>query len=131
MLSLKLFYNRITSYNRELINLLLVMFNWLLIILKVLKLEKKESDSDTTKEDLKRLYLYKDISLYIIDYIHIYMYSLCFNFLFNTKYSNYTDFKTKQLSNSRFYIFNNKFTILSFSRLHLYGLKSIWYHIRF
>ncbi len=39
--------------------------------------------------------------------------------------------KTKQLTNNGFYYFNNQFNILSINQLYLYGIRSVWKHLRF
>ena len=130
VLSFRLFWHKIVSHNQNILGLFLLMFNWILVILQILKLEKKESDINVVKENWSRIYLHKGLVFSILDYMYLYMYSVCFNFFSNKEYIYYMDFKTKQLNNNGFYLFNSNINIFSIQQLSLYGLRSIWTHLR-
>lgn len=101
------------------------MLNWLLIILRIRRLERKKCDSDRSEEDSKKSFLYKSCILPIVDYFPTYLNSLHFNFFQNNDYIYYMHVKNKQLNNNGFYLFNNNINIFSTSQLSYYGLKSI------
>lgn len=117
--------------NQSIIELLLLVFNWFVVLLKIIRLEEKESDVEVISEDWKRKILYKHSSIQLIDYLYTYLYFIQYHFNKNTKHIFYMGVKTEQLDNNFFYLFNNKQTLLSIQQLGFYGIKSLWNHLRF
>ena len=106
------------------------MLNWLLVIFKIRKLEKKKSDNNVTTEDWHRIYLQKGVLVSFIDYVYLCMYSAHFNLFSNPDHIYYMSSKIKQLNNNGFYMFSNSYNIFSLKQLSFYGLRSIWNHIK-
>lgn len=107
------------------------VLGWSFFLLKIAQLEKKKSDREVLNENWKRKALHKDTALNISDCIYIYFYYIYFSFWENTKHVFFMDSKIQQLGNNNFYIFNNSVTLYSIQQLGLYGLKSVWSHLRF
>ena len=100
------------------------------MVLQIITLDKKESDLNVFTDYLYKLYLYKGITLCVIDCIYVYTYTMYFNFFTSSDSVFYTSTKVKQLDNNNIYIFNNKIDLFSLQQLLFYGLQSVWGHLR-
>ncbi len=127
----RLFLYKIVEQNKHLSSLLFLLLDWFLNLFKVVKLEKKNSD-------LIAISVYKEKKLFsgafflgLVDYIYIYVLTVSMGIKLNLKSTFSMNIKTKQLGNGGFYLFNNQFSTTSLNQLYLYGLRSMWKHLRF
>ncbi len=118
-------------HNRPVINLLFLILEWLLALLKISRLEEKESDSEVLSVKFEKTFIQKGILISVVDYIYIKVYSSLSTFSKNLNHVFFMESKTQQLDVNGFYFFNNKFSLSSVHQLSLYGLRSIWKHLRF
>lgn len=131
VLVFKSFFQKLVLQNQFIVDLLLLVFNWFVILLYIVRLEEKESDLEVINENWKRKTLYQNFIIPFIDYIYLSIYFIKYSCYKNTSHIFSMDFKIKQLNNNNFYYFHNKKTLLSFQQLIFYGLRSLWMHFRF
>jgi hypothetical protein len=112
-------------HNRPVINLLFLILEWLLALLKISRLEEKESDSEVLSVKFEKTFIQKGILISVVDYIYIKVYSSLSTFSKNLNHVFFMESKTQQLDVNGFYFFNNKFSLSSVHQLSLYGLRSI------
>jgi hypothetical protein len=110
---------------------LLLIIDWFLNTFKIYRLETLESDSEVLGVSWKKNILNRGILISTIDYLYVLLYSSYFSGFLNLNYVFFMNLKTKQLNNNGFYVFNNKTSISSIQQSALYGLRSIWKHLRF
>ena len=131
--SFKAFFKKIKkiiTQNTHINNLLSLFVNWLLILFRLPKQEKIESDSSVINTIKEKYVLNKNVFLLLLDYIYLYVSSF-FCYFRGFKKTSLLEDKVKQLDNVSFYRFNNKNSMLSIQQLFLFGLRSIWKHLRY
>jgi hypothetical protein len=122
---------KISPYVKNRTDLGFLILNWLLVILQIKKLEVRDSDKDENGgRSWEKLHIHKNYTYHTIDYLFINANSIYFNFFHKKSNFYYMDLKIKQLKNNNMYLFNNNVSIFSIKQLSLYGLESIWSHIR-
>jgi hypothetical protein len=73
--------------------------------------------------------MFKGLFWYIFDIAVVYFFSK--SFLLNSKFNHFSfDIKLKQINNNNFYQFNNNVNLSSLTQTYLYGLRSVWKHLR-
>lgn len=98
-------------------------------MLKISRIEYKNTDLlviSTYKEKLSI-----STRFILLDYLFVLFSSFSSSIFSNIKNIFSMNLKTKQLTNNGFYYFNNQFNILSINQLYLYGIRSVWKHLRF
>jgi len=131
MLSLRSFLYKIVEQNQHLGSLLFLLVDWFLNVFRVVKLEDKNSDVFVVSTYKEKSFLSKGFFLNLVDYIYLYTLTISMSIKSNIKNTFSMTTKTKQLNNSGFYLFNNVFNLSSLNQLYLYGLRSVWKHLRF
>ncbi len=131
MLSLRSFLYKIVEQNQHLGSLLFLLVDWFLNVFRVVKLEDKNSDVFVVSTYKEKSFLSKSFFLNLVDYIYLYTLTISMSIKSNIKNTFSMTTKTKQLNNSEFYLFNNVFNLSSLNQLYLYGLRSVWKHLRF
>ncbi len=101
-----------------------------MVLFRLPKLEKSESDQFVINIVKEKSLLNTNIFLLLFDYIYLYVFSL-FCYFGGFKKTSLPEDKIQQLDNVSFYRFNNKITLLSTQQLFLFGLRSIWKHLRY
>ena len=127
----RLFLRKTIEQNKHLGGLLFLIVDWFLSTLKVIKLENKNSDLIVISTYKEKRFFSNTLLLSLIDYVYIYLLTVSMGIELNIKNTFSMNIKTKQLDNSGFYLFNNVFNLSSLNQLHLYGLRSVWKHLRF
>jgi len=122
--SFKSFFKKIIAQNTHINNLLPLFADWLLVLFRLPKLEKSESDQFVINIVKEKSLLNTNIFLLLFDYIYLYVFSL-FCYFGGFKKTSLPEDKIQQLDNVSFYRFNNKITLLSTQQLFLFGLRSI------
>jgi len=117
--------NRIFYQNIRVICVIFLILDWLLIILKIRKLDHAESDDDVVELEWEKTLLHFGFFWFLIDYTFLIVSSACLNLSNKNKRTSNMSVKISQLSNNNMYIFNNNMGILSFSQTFLYGARSI------
>ncbi len=129
MLLLKSFFKKIIEQNKQINNLILLILNWLLVLFKISKLDKSESDLSVLNTNKEKQILTIGVFYLFLDYLYLYLsYFYCFIGTFSSLYLLNT--KTHQLDNNSFYKFFNLYNINSTKQLFMYGLRSVWKHLR-
>ena len=105
------------------------MLNWLLVVLRIIKLDNKDSDLSVLNTTKEKYILNRGVYFLFLDYFYLYTSSFFFYFN-NLRGTSPIDIKIQQLTNKNFYKFNGVATVFSVQQLYLYGLKSIWKHLR-
>lgn len=131
MLSLRSFLHKTVEQNQHLGSLLFLLLDWFLNIFKVTKLEDRNSDLVVVSTYKEKTFFAKNFFLTLVDYLYLYTLTISMSIKLNIKNTFSMDTKTKQLNNSGFYLFNNSFNLVSLNQLYLYGLRSVWKHLRF
>jgi len=131
MSSFALFLQKFFLYNRSVSSLIFLILEWLFVVLKITRLEKKESDLDVVDVKWEKTILNKNPLFFFIDTVYLYLSSMNFNFYKNINHVFFMEAKTQQLNTGGFYSFSNRFSLFSITQLSLYGLRSIWKHLRF
>ena len=119
-------FNQNNQFNR----LVFVLLNWLFNGFKLSKLDEKLSDSNILYSKWEKNVLSNNIYISVLDYILVLFFSYTSSFLNKIKKTNLITNKLVQLNNNGFYIFNNKSEINNQKQLYLYGLRSVWNHLR-
>ena len=122
---------KIIAQNQQLSNLLFLLLDWFINVLKITRLENKNSDLTILTSNRERAILSKFFLSNLLDSLFIYFYSFLFGFFFNLSNVFSMNVKTQQLNNNGFYFFNNIFGIFSTQQLYLYGLRSVWKHLQY
>ena len=130
MSSFVLFLQKFFLYNRSIGSLVFLILEWLFVVLKITRLEKKESDLEVVDVKWEKTILNKNPLFFFIDTVYLYLYSMNFNFFKNTNHVFFMESKIQQLNTGGFYSFSNRFNLFSVTQLSLYGLRSIWKHLR-
>ena len=123
------FLRKVIEQNKQINTLIFLFVNWLTIVFKISKKEKKK-DTDVVSLDWEKNTLVQGIMWVYLDYVLLYTTSSCLNFKKNFRSTFVMDDKIKQLNNNNFYLFNNNVTINSIIQLYFYGLKSLWKSLR-
>jgi hypothetical protein len=123
-------FRNIFNQNTYLSTLIFLILNWFLVVFKVTKVNETNSYKDFVQFELYKKLAFKGLFWYFLDLFYFYIFSFCFSFLKKSKQSNF-NFKLTQLNNNNFYKFNNNNTLLSTTQTFLYGLRSVWKHLRF
>ncbi len=123
------FLKKTIEQNKQINNLILLILDWLLIVFRVSRLEKPEADLSVLNTTREKQLLTTGLFFLVIDYTYMYLSSL-YLYINNYRNTSLVDVKTQQLDNNNFYKFNNKTNIHSTQQLFLYGLKSVWKHLR-
>ena len=131
MLTLQFFLKKAFLQNISIITSVTLLFNWFLINFKITKQEENDSDSDVFNIGKKKFTFCKNVSSNILDILYIKIYTYFSYISKNTKHLFFFEYKTQQLTNNSFYLFNNNQSIFSIQQSTLYGFKSIWKHLRF
>ena len=126
MVFFNFFFNFFTSVfyqNKIILNVFFVFIGWFLNLVCVYKNNIFLKNNLVKFETEKGLFLF-NIYFYILDILHMY-YTQFKCYKYNSKL---VFFKTNSLNNNKFYVFNNIF--VNNSQIFLYGLRSIWKHLR-
>ena len=126
-----IFLRKVADQNQQLVNLILLIVNWLLVVFKISKLDKIESDKDVIHIEWEKNFLFKGFFWVFIDTLSLFFLSRVLNFKNNVRQTFLMKTKVSQLTNNNFYIFNNKESLFSATQITLYGLRSFWKHLRF
>jgi len=94
------------------------------------KIGKKESDLEVVDVKWEKTFLNKGLLLSFIDTLFLFAFSKNFNFKKNINHVFFMESKTQQLNTNGFYLFSNIFNLFSITQLSLYGMRSIWKHLR-
>ena len=130
MSSFGLFLQKIVLQNQSISSLVFLTIEWLFVVLKITRLEKKESDLEVVDVKWEKTFLNKGLLLSFIDTLFLFAFSKNFNFKKNIKHVFFMESKTQQLNTNGFYLFSNIFNLFSITQLSLYGMRSIWKHLR-
>lgn len=123
MLSFRSFLRKTVDQNQQLSNLLFLFLDWALNVLKISRVEYKNTDLlviNTYKEKLSL-----STRFLVLDCIFVLFSSVSSGIFSNLKNIFSMNIKTKQLNTSGFYIFNNNFNVFSINQLYLYGVRSV------
>lgn len=120
----------IINQNTYLNTLILLILNWFLVIFRVNKVNGVSSHEGITQFEFYKMLAFKGVFWYFLDLFYFYFLSLYLNLKRKTRESNF-NFKLSQLDNNSFYMFNNVYGVNSALQTSLFGLRSIWKHIRF
>ena len=123
------FLRKTVEQNRQLSNLLFLFFDWFLNVFRVSRVEYLSTDLLVINTHKEKISL--STRFVLLDYLFTLFTSLSSSGVSNIRNIFSMSIKTKQLNTAGFYIFNNHFTIFSINQLYLYGLRSIWKHLRF
>lgn len=128
MLLFRSFLRKVIEQNKQISCLVLLILDWFLVVFRISRLDKEEADSSVLNTIEEKKILTAGIFITFIDYLFTYSFSI----YYRGKYRNtlLVESKTQQLDNNNFYKFNNTQNILSVQQLFLYGLKSVWKHLR-
>jgi hypothetical protein len=124
MLLFKAFFKKIVEQNKQVGILVFLLLNWLLVVLRITKLDKTDSDMSVLNTTKEKYILSRGIYFLFLDYLYLYVGSLLFYFN-NFKGVVPVNIKIQQLNNNNFYKFNNVLSVFSVQQLCLYGLKSV------
>lgn len=129
MLSFRSFFKKIIEQNKQINNLILLILDWLLVVFRISKLDKSDADLSVLNTNKEKQLLTTGFFVVFVDYIYLYLSSI---YLYISNYRNtpIVNVKTQQLDNNNFYKFNNVTNIHSTQQLFLYGLRSVWKHLR-
>jgi len=86
MSSFVLFLQKFFLYNRSIGSLVFLILEWLFVVLKITRLEKKESDLEVVDVKWEKTILNKNPLFFFIDTVYLYLYSMNFNFFKNTNH---------------------------------------------
>lgn len=106
-----------------------MVLDWFLVVFRITKLETPKVDESVLNTVEVKQVLTTGIFLVLIDYVYLYL-SFLYFYMRSHRNNTLVDIKIQQLDNNNFYKFNNKSSILSSQQLFLYGLRSIWKHLR-
>jgi len=120
----KAFFRKIVEQNKQVGILVSLLLNWLLVVLRITKLDKTDSDISVLNTTKEKYILSRGIYFLFLDYLYLYVGSLLFYFN-NLRGVVPVDIKIQQLNNNNFYKFNNVLSASSVQQLCLYGLKSV------
>lgn len=126
-----LFISVLVNQNKSITGLFFLILDWLLNLFRVERLEKKDSDKKISYTTWENKYILGNFNLLFVDYIFVYLLSTLLNFKKRIKKTFLIKSKLSQLDNNKFYLFNNSESIFTTTQLSLYGLKSVWKHLRF
>lgn len=124
------FFKDIYTHNKQVYLVVFTILGWFINIFKVPVLDSKESDSGFLSLESQKVFLNKGFFLYTVD--------LCFLLLLSKRFATksqknvnlFMSVKTSQFSNANFYTFNTKVSLNNNKQLFLYGLQSMWSHLR-
>lgn len=131
MLLFRSFLQKTVQQNQQIGSLLFLVIDWLLNIFKITRLEDKSSDTVVIHTNKEKVFLSKGATVYLLDLFHLYLYTQLSKPSSNLKSIFSMNIKTQQLTNGGFYLFNNPFNNTSLQQLYLYGMRSVWKHLRF
>ena len=131
VLLLKSFFFKTISNNLHVGTVLFVLFDWFIEVFKIIRLEEKESDTDVSEARWEKKTLHEGVMIFCIDYLYLCIYSSFFKGLKNVNNVYFMNSKIQQFNGNGFYTFNNKTNLFSIEQSFLYGLRSIWKHLRF
>lgn len=124
------FLKNVFLQNRRLFMLLSLLLDWLIATFKVDILDAEGSDDEFLRTESSRYILFKGLYWSLIDFFFLYITSKNFSLYVRNNTTLYTTKKADQLSNNNFLRFNNSTTVKNNKQLFLYGLQSLWCHMR-
>jgi hypothetical protein len=116
--------------NKQVFGLVAVLLDWLSTALRVEDLGSEKSDTEFLRVEDYKFTLCKGLYWSLIDFLLVYLLSNRFFYKNQNSVNFFVTKKTEQLYNNKFLLFNNSDTTLGNKQLFLYGLQSIWSHIR-
>lgn len=125
------FLQKTVQQNQQIGSLLFLVVDWLLNIFKITRLEDKNSDTIVIYTNKEKTILSKGVAVSLLDLFYLYFYTQLSKPSSNLKSIFSMNIKTQQLTNGGFYLFNNPFNNNSLQQLYLYGMRSVWKHLRF
>lgn len=125
------FFKKTVEQNQQLSGLLFLLLDWFLNVLRVSRVEHESTDTTIINTHKEKLLLSSGTNVIFLDYFLLLINSITLNGLLNIKNIFSMNLKTKQLTTGGFYSFNNHFNLFSINQLYLYGIRSIWKHLRF
>ena len=124
------FFLKTVYQNKSIFSLFFTFVDWVLINLRVSKLESTTSDKSTYQYEIEKSVFFGGV-FWFIDLFFLYYTSYKFSHKQNL-FTGTNNIKLKQLNNGNFYNFNNNSTTLSANLQTVFlGLVSIWKHLRF
>ena len=124
MVFLKFFFNFFFSIffqNRNFLNVFVVFINWLICLLSITK-NSNILNTNLIKFEIEKNIFNKSIFFYFLDILVVIFMQYNKYMLGNRVFS----FKIQNLNNNKFYLFNST----NNQYILLYGLRSIWKHLR-
>ncbi len=122
-------FRNIFNQNTYISSLFFLILNWFLLVFRVNKVNDLSSEGDIAQLEFFKKLASRGVFLYFLDYLFIYFLSSYLNIKKKVKQSTF-NFKLVQLNNNNFYRFNNRYTLNSTIQTYLYGLRSVWKHLR-
>ncbi len=122
-------FRNIFNQNTYISTLVFLILNWLLLVFKVNNVNDTSLSKDIVQLELYKKLVFKGFFWFLLDILFTYSFSVYLNFKGKVKQSTFS-FKLIQLDNNNFYKFNNLNTVNSTTQTYLYGLRSIWKHLR-
>lgn len=111
--------------------LIFLVLDWFLVTFKVTKFdESSNSDLDFYYYEWEKKIICRGFFWSFVDYFSFFLFSYSYRFNQKLNHSGF-NVKLKQINNNMFYSFNNSFDVKSTTQTFLYGLRSIWKHLRF
>jgi hypothetical protein len=125
------FLRTVFNQNKKIINLIFLLLNWFLVALKITQNNKIKFDNSIINFEWEKSFSQKGFLFSLIDTFFLLCLNRLFRFKNSLKKNFYVTSKISQLDNNKFYTFNNKENFNSTLQLFLYGLRSVWKHLRF
>ena len=119
------FLVRLFYQNKTIIDLLFLVINWLLLVLKISKKNNKNKVINWINWEQNTIY--GGFFWIFLDNLFLLFFSKNFNFIKNSKIKHIINDKSKQFNND-IYKFNNS---VNYHQSYLSGFKSMWVHLRY
>ena len=128
--SLLYFFKVVFLQNKQVYSLCFILLNWFLVTFCVSTLVVEESNTDFLKIENSKITLHKGLHWVIIDILLLYFLSNRFFYKNQNGVNAFTLKKTEQLLNNKFLLSNSTATAVNNKQIFLYGLQSMWNHMR-
>lgn len=129
MLLFRSFFKRTVEQNKQISALVFLILNWLLFAFRIPTLDNSDSDASVLNTTKEKYILNRGLYFLFLDYIYTWISSFYY-YNNNIRGTMSVDVKVQQLNNNKFYKFNNNNSLLYTTQLFLYGLRSVWKHLR-
>lgn len=123
------FIRKILEQNLHVSTLIFLILDWFLVSFRISKTNNVNSDLDLYYLEWEKKLMFCGVFWSFIDLFSLYF--LSSSLKFNKKFNQFSfDIKLQQINNNKFYLFSNNTGLFSISQTYLYGLRSIWKHLR-